>query len=128
MALIEPLKVNAALFIPLEHDVLCAFCGRFAPRQWDDREREQIVGWQFRWCIHELCWRCAGAVVKSCPVCAVSGPQGIDLSLLEQEALATPEPPLPFHEPLWPWFLIAACASAVLIAYGAGWLRMLGIG
>jgi hypothetical protein len=120
-------KVLGGLFISLTHDMLCAYCKSFTPAQWDDREQPRTTGFQFRWCIHELCWKCAAGVVEACPVCAASGP-AVDLSLLEREAESTPMPPPPPHDPLWPWFLIGGSISAAMIAYGLGWLHAIGLG
>ena len=120
-------RVLGGLFTALTHDVLCAYCGSLTSQQWDDREEPRTTGWQFRWCVHELCWKCAAGVVEACPVCRASGP-AVALSALEREALSTREPEAPYREPLWPWFLLACLASAGLIAYGQGWLRSIGIG
>ena len=109
------IKVNAGLFVPLTHDVLCAACGRFTAAQWDDREQSVTVGWQFRWCPHELCWLCAGAVVEACPVCAVSGPVGLDLSRLTHEALDQPLREEPRPGQLWPLFLLASLLATGLM-------------
>ena len=118
-------KVIQGLFAPLTHDVLCAYCGSFTPQQWDDREQPMTTGWQFRWCVHELCWRCAAAVLEACPVCSVSGPANITI---EDRDWQVPMPEPAPHEPIWPWFLLLSLLSAGLIAYGKGWLYWLGLG
>lgn len=107
--------MSAGLFVPLTHDVLCSYCKSFTPQQWDDREKEVVTGWQFRWCPHELCWQCAAGVVEACPVCAVSGPQGLQLAELETEALRAIPPNPEQHLPLWPWFLLVGTVALVLM-------------
>lgn len=95
-------------------------------RHLDDRGVALPVAVQFRWCVHELCPRCAAGVVEACPVCAASGPQGLEVPELEREALeAVVVDPMPDRLPLWPWFTVAGAIAAALM-FCPQWSRLIG--
>lgn len=110
-------NVNGILFVPLTRDSVCACCGAVSIRQLDDRGAAVPVAVRFRWCVHELCPRCAAGVVDACPVCGASRPHqgGVDMAALEAQALAA-APVEPSRRPshLWPIFAVAGLLAAAL--------------